>query len=202
MKIDGLHLDALTEIFNVGAGRAAASLSEIVGEEVKLSVPEVKFYHRNDISAGTLSLTGARVGAVRQRFSGQLNLDASLMFREERALEIVQDMLHSQMGLEDLVEFEQEAMCELGNIIMNGCMAAISDLLAIPFASTLPEYLVDDAGAVLKTLASSSSQPVILVLHMDLTIEKRAIHGYLVFLLSSDSLNELLDALNRFLDRI
>ncbi|MGR9682046.1 chemotaxis protein CheC, partial [Escherichia coli] len=31
--------DALTEIFNVGAGRAAQSLSEIVGDEVRLSVP-------------------------------------------------------------------------------------------------------------------------------------------------------------------
>ena len=37
-----LHLDALTEVFNIGAGRAAASLSEIVGDEVKLSVPLIE----------------------------------------------------------------------------------------------------------------------------------------------------------------
>lgn len=202
MNLSALQLDALTEVFNVGAGQAAANLSEIVGDEVRLSVPRIQFTQRTEVSADTLALSDVRVGSVRQRFSGPFSLDASLLFKEEGALEIVQEMIGSQVSVHDLVDFEQEAMCELGNIILNGCMSAIADVLQVELSSTLPEYTVDASDVVVKHLLSDLNQPVILVLYIDLTIEKRQTHGYLVFLLSSSSLAELVAALDRFLGRI
>ncbi|MDB5894646.1 MAG: chemotaxis protein CheC [Rhodoferax sp.] len=199
MTLTELQLDALTEVFNVGAGQAAANLSEIVGDEVRLSVPRIQFNARAEVNASTLSLANQRVGSVRQRFSGPFSLDASLLFREEGALEIVQEMIGSQVSMGDLVEFEQEAMCELGNIILNGCMSAIADMLHVQLSSTLPEYTVDASDVVVAHLLSDMTQPVVLVLFIDLAIEKRQTHGYLVFLLTSSSLAELVAALDRFL---
>jgi chemotaxis protein CheC len=202
MTLTELQLDALTEVFNVGAGQAAASLSEIVGDEVLLSVPRIQFYDRSEVNADILSLTGGRLGAVRQNFGGPFSLDATLLFREEKALEIVQEMLGSQVSVEDLVDFEHEAMCELGNVILNACLSAIADMLSIDLSSTLPEYSVDGADTVIGKLMSDETQPVVLVLHIDLTIEKRDTRGYLVFLLSASSLEGLVSALDAFLSRI
>jgi chemotaxis protein CheC len=199
MTLTDLQLDALTEVFNVGAGQAAANLSEVVGDEVRLSVPRIQFTNRAEVSASTLSLANERVGSVRQRFTGPFSLDASLLFKEEGALEIVQEMIGSQVSMGDLVDFEQEAMCELGNIILNGCMSAIADLLKVELSSTLPEYTVDASDVVVDALLSDITQPVIMVLYIDLAIEKRQTHGYLVFLLTSSSLVELVAALDRFL---
>lgn len=197
-----LQADALAEIFNVGAGHAAASLSEIVGDEVLLSIPRIAFCRREELGANLQALQGDRLGAVRQDFSGPFTVNASLLFTEDKALEIVREMLGSQVGLDDLPEFEQEAMCELGNIILNACMAAISDMLGIEMASTLPDYHVDRMDVVLDELTADMGQPVVLVLHIDLTIEKRATHGALVFLLSSTSFHELIAAVDKFLARI
>ncbi|BDT67700.1 cheY-P phosphatase CheC [Comamonadaceae bacterium OS-1] len=202
MTLSELQLDALTEVFNVGAGQAAASLSEIVGDEVLLSVPRIQFFDRTDVNAEMLSLNGGRLGAVRQKFGGPFSLDATLLFREEKALEIVQEMLGSQVSVEDLVDYEHEAMCELGNVILNACLSAIADMLGINLSSTLPEYSVDGADTVIGKLMSDETQPVVLVLHIDLTIEKRDTQGYLVFLLSASSLEGLLAALDAFLSRI
>lgn len=202
MTLSDLQLDALTEVFNVGAGQAAASLSEIVGDEVLLSVPRIQFFDRTDVNAEMLSLQGGRLGAVRQKFGGPFGLDATLLFREEKALEIVQEMLGSQVSVEDLVDFEHEAMCELGNVILNSCLSAIADMLGVSLTSTLPEYSVDGADTVIGKLMSDETQPVVLVLHIDLTIEKRDTQGYLVFLLSSNSLEGLVAALDAFLSRI
>nr|WP_315240041.1 chemotaxis protein CheC [uncultured Albidiferax sp.] len=202
MTLSELQLDALTEVFNVGAGQAAASLSEIVGDEVLLSVPRIQFFERTAVNAEMLSLHGGRLGAVRQKFGGPFSLDATLLFREEKALEIVQEMLGSQVSVEDLVDFEHEAMCELGNVILNACLSAIADMLAIDLSSTLPEYSVDGADTVIGKLMSDETQPVVLVLHIDLTIEKRDTQGYLVFLLSASSLEGLVAALDVFLSRI
>lgn len=200
--LNELQTDALAEMFNVGAGQAAASLSEIVGDEVLLSIPRIAFCRRDELGSNLSSLRSDRLGAVRQDFSGAFTVKASLLFTEDKALEIVREMLGSHVSVDDLPEFEQEAMCELGNIILNACMASISEMLGIEMTSTLPHYQVDRADVVLQDLTADMQQPVVLVLHIDLTIEKRQTHGALVFLLSSASFHELLAAVDRFLSRI
>lgn len=197
-----LQIDTLTEIFNIGAGRAASSLSEIVGDQVMLSVPRVQLYQSSEINADVLSLNSPRLGAVKQHFSGPFNADAMLLFTEERALEIVHDMMGSQVSIEDVAEFEQEAMCELGNIILNACLSSMADILELTLDSSLPVYSVGETNAVLQQIILDANQPIMLVLHIDLAIEKRHSQGYLVFLLSSSSLQELLAHIDHFISGI
>lgn len=202
MVLSVTQLDALTEIFNIGAGRAASSLSDIVGDEVLLSVPRVMFYRANEVNAGVLSLSSARLGSVKQEFKGPFTVAASLLFTEERALEIVQEMLGSQVLREDLVEYEQEAMCEVGNIILNACLSAMADTLGISFESTLPEYSSDVPDVVIERIVSDPDNPMMLILHMNMIIEKRRSQGTLIFWLSSSSLDELIEHLDQFLKRM
>ncbi|MDO9048638.1 MAG: chemotaxis protein CheC [Methylobacter sp.] len=201
-SLSELHLDALAEIFSIGAGRAALSLSEIVGDEVHISVPYVQVINSEDINATTLSLNSGRFGAVSQYFSGPFNAEAVLLFTEEQALKIVSDMMGSQMGIDELAEFEHEAMCELGNIILNACLSAMADILHFTLESSLPSYRVASADEILHRLKKNSNQPYVMVLHIDLTIEKRHTTGNLVFLLSSTSLTNLVIHINQFLGSI
>jgi len=61
-----IELDALTEVFNVGAGRAAQSLSEIVGDGVRLSVPSIEILKSNEVNAKVLALSHSRFATVSQ----------------------------------------------------------------------------------------------------------------------------------------
>jgi len=201
-SLSEIQIDALTEIFNIGAGRAASSLSEIVGDEVHLSVPCVQLYQSSEINAETLSLNSPRLSAVKQSFSGPFDADAMLLFTEERAMEIVHDMMASQVGIEDVAEYEQEAMCELGNIILNACLSSIADMLNLTLNSSLPVYSVGETNAVLRKIILETNQPLILILHIDLAIEKRHLQGYLVFLLSSSSLQKFLTHIDHFISGI
>lgn len=197
-----LHLDALAEIFSIGAGRAALSLSEIVGDEVRISVPSVQIINSEDINSATLSLNSGRFGAVTQHFSGPFDAEAVLLFTEEQALKIVSDMMGSQISIEQLAEFEDEAMCELGNIILNACLSAMADILSFTLDSSLPDYNVASADEILYRLKQNSNQPYVLVLHIDLAIEKRHTAGNLVFLLSSSTLTNLVTHIDQFLGNI
>ncbi len=201
-KLSDLHLDALSEVFNIGAGRAAASLSEIVNEEVKLSVPSVEFRKCTELNAKVLSLDQSQLGVVRQQFSGLFNADASLLFTEESALEIMRDMMGSQMSIEELAEFEQEAMCELGNIILNACLSAMADMLAIELESSLPSYQVCNCDDLIDNIIGTEDQMYIMILHIDLEIERRQVNGKLIFLFSSSSLNLLHTKIDNFLNTI
>jgi chemotaxis protein CheC len=197
-----LHLDALSEVFNVGAGRAAASLSDIVGEEVRLSVPSVEIRKSSEIDVSSMGLQSDRFGAVHQTFSGSFEAEAILLFTEEHALKIVRDMMGSQISLEDLAEFEQEAMCELGNIILNACLSAMADMLSIPLNCSLPDYSVASTEEIFRRVSNDLQQPYVLLLHIDLAIESRHSEGHLIFLLSSTSLADLVTQLDRFLGAV
>ena len=201
-KLTELHLDALSEVFNVGAGRAAASLSEIVNDVVKLSVPKVELKKTSETDISVMSLSSERFGAVTQKFSGPFDANAMLLFTEEHALEIVRDMMGSQISIEELAEFEQEAMCELGNIILNACLSSMADMLKISLDSSLPTYRIASSAEIFDAISNDADMPFILVLHIDLTIESRHSEGQLIFLLSSASLKNLIAHIERFLGDI
>ncbi|MFZ6693315.1 chemotaxis protein CheC [Undibacterium sp. SXout20W] len=202
ISLNELHLDALSEVFNVGAGRAAASLSEIVGDEVRLSVPSVEIRKSSEIDKAVMGLDSERFGAVHQTFTGAFEAEAILLFTEAHALEIVRDMMGSQISIEDLAEFEQEAMCELGNIILNACLSAMADMLNIPMNCSLPDYTVATIEDIFQRVSTEDDEPYLLLLHIDLAIEKRHSEGHLIFVLSSTSLRELVSQIERFLGAI
>lgn len=198
--LSNLQLDALIEIFNVGAGRAASSLSGIVGDEVKLSVPSIEIVRPDDVDSRLIAQNSGKFSVISQHFSGPFEAEAVLLFTEENTLEIVRDMMGSQMSIEELADFEQEAMCELGNIILNACLSAMADMLGITMDSSLPDYNVESMQDVMSRIAGSGDQPYILLLHIDLAIEKRYTEGHLIFLLSSASLDNLVTQIQHFID--
>jgi len=201
--LNEIERDALTEIFNVGAGRAAQSLSEIVGDEVRLSVPSVEVLRTDAIDEQVLPRTRGRFATVSQKFDGPFDAEAVLLFTEDRALSIVRDMMGSQMSLDELAEFEREAMCELGNIILNACLSAMADMLEITLNSSLPQYLVSSPEDITVRLAATrNDDSYVLVLHIDLVIEKHQTDGHLIFLLSSSSLHALVENVQRYLGKI
>jgi len=197
-----MQRDALAEVFNIGAGRAASSISEIVGDEVKLSVPAIEVKKSTEISPEILALNDGKFGTVRQDFSGPFDAAAMLLFSEENALEIVRDMMGSQMSLDELAEFEQEAMCELGNIILNACLSAMADMLSISLNSSLPCYTISSCDEILYAITGNATQDYILVLNIALTSAKRQSQGHLMLLLSSASLTHLIRHVDRFLSGI
>src|SRR5476651_680077 len=89
-NLSELENDALVEIFNIGVGQAAASMSAIVHEEVTMSVPAISFMHR---AAAAVLLgrgdhdRGANV-RVSQDFRGAFETEAIPMVPEEKSLEI------------------------------------------------------------------------------------------------------------------
>jgi len=114
----------------------------------------------------------------------------------------VRDMLGSTLSIEELSELEQETMCEVGNIILNACLSAMADVLGVSFEATLPSYSIDSLGTLLRNSIEDPGQPLMLVLNIDMIIERRNTQGFLAFLLSYPSLDMLMAHIDRFLGKI
>ena len=197
-----LQSDALVEIFNIGVGQAANSMSQIVGEAITLSVPIIELLpDGNKANAISSIVRNPLICAVSQEFTGGISSRAFLIFPEGKTREIVRRMVGESVSAEELSEMEQEALSEIGNIILNSCFSSMSDLLQVDFESSLPTYHFGLVGDVL-TEQQDIDNNLLLLLHIDFSMPSDQINGYLVFLLTLPSFKELIDHIDRFLSGI
>ena len=200
MKLAPLELDALTELFNMGVGHAADALSQLAGEPVLLSIPEVQLLPKAEVIRQLTRGDDKRVSAVRQGFHGDLVTDAILMFPAEQSLQLVQIMVGGQVPLEDLGEMEQEALAEIGNILLNSVVASLADSLELTLDGSLPEVELGVVSDVL--LAEQDVDVPLLSLQVRFEIATRSIRGYLAFLLDMRSTGLLEERVAAFIRQL
>jgi chemotaxis protein CheC len=200
-QLTELQHDALVEMFNQGVGQAAAAMSRIVNEEVTMSVPMVLFQSRAEVAKTLGSSEGRRICAIAQQFNGAFNTEAFLMFPEEKSLEIVRLMVGQSLSLEELSEMEQEAMSEIGNIILNSCMATLANASGRELQGSLPMYHVGTSNDI---LGQNGKQwdGVVLTLKIDFNIERHHIYGYVAFLLDMPALQDLQHYIDGYLAKL
>ncbi|WP_211243324.1 chemotaxis protein CheC [Chitiniphilus eburneus] len=197
--LNPLQQDTLTEFFNIAMGRAAATLSRMVSEEVSLSVPQMRFVRRSE-AADLIGATEDRVCSVMQTLRGHFAADAMLIFPETRSLEIVRVMIGDTLPLEDITEMEQEAMTEVGNIILNACIGTLSNLLDGDFTIGLPSFRVGSCSEILNGFRPALDE-LVLLLHINFSVERYAIQGYVVFLQDVAAFSSFVESIDRFLER-
>ena len=184
-----LELDALTEVVNIGVSRAATNLRDMVGQQVFLSVPSVSI--TSPVRAAELLGNRDRsvLVAVRQGFEGEFSGSALLIFPEKNSLELVRVVAGGDLSLEDILELEEEALAEIGNVILNGCMATIANLLNRRLIISLPEILTGSAADLFHN--TPSLQEFVLFIHIDFIIRGHELSGYLAMVMDVPSLEAL-----------
>lgn len=197
VKLDADQLDALSEVFNIGVGKAAAAMSGLVGDEVLLSVPHVSLLTVSE-AAQELNAANPRLYAVRQPFDGHFKGDALLIFPSEKSLEIVRIVAGQSVPDSELSSLERDAMAEVGNVMLNACIAALADLLKNDFEVGPPDVDIGDGRSILRTRIQNH---LVVFLHIRFELKTSEIAGFVVFVLNTTSLESLRHSLDRLLGR-
>ena len=193
--------DAVTEILNVAIGQAAASLSQMVEDEVTLSVPVVEFLSPA-AAAARLDEATCRLDsvAVRQRFQSSFSGDILLIFPEDRSLDLVRSLLGSTLPLASLTELEQEALLEIGNIILNACLGSLANQLDISIESSLPAYVRGKGARILDSKHPDTE--LVMFLQVDFALTAKGVQGYLAFVMDIASARHFSVAVGDYIARI
>ena len=146
-ELNSLELDTLREVGSIGTGNAATALSALIGEEVRIELPEVRIMEYNEAIewiGGPEEITAG----VLVKMSGQID---GIMLSVQQ-LEFVNLILNSMLGktVEDymgLHEMECSALIEVGNIMISTFINALSGLADIKIDLTVPAFTVDMQGA-------------------------------------------------------
>ncbi len=190
-----LELDALTEAFNVGVGSAAAVLSKMVGAEVVLSVPELRVVDKAAALASFGLAVSDRICAVVQPYGGAFESRALLMFTEARSYDLVRAVVPDYMTDMQMGDMAQDALIEVGNLVLDACLTAVGDLLACTLTTRVPALVKGEAGEVMAQMEGNE----MMLLHMLFSIKDKNIDGYVGFLLDQQAMQALQQAVARFL---
>jgi len=193
--------DALLEAFNAALGRAAGSLSRLMHETIALTAPQLDLLPADGVVARIKALTDERVAAVVQRFEDDLAAHALLLFPQSRALEVVRLAVGGLVGEEDLSELEEEAISEVGNILLNSCMAVLANRLQMQLRTAPPAYVLDMPEHFLAGHGGPGDGAVLMI-HMIMTVESRDLATYAAFLLDTRANAVLAAAVDRHLASI
>ena len=199
-ELTDIEQDALAEIANMGVSRAASNLRQMVGEQVLLSVPSVKIVTREAASKLVERENVTKLVAVQQSFEGPFAGRALLIFPETQSLELVRSIVGDQHSLEDVIDLEQEALAETGNIILNACLATIANVLQRTMRMSLPSVVRGDGATLFAD--SDAGGNLVLFLYIDFMIKKRDMHGFIALLMDLPSIAALKAIVHDFIDRV
>jgi chemotaxis protein CheC len=194
-----IEQDALAEIANMGVSRAANSLRKMVGEQVLLSVPAVKIVTRQEASKLVERNDAKKLVAVQQSFDGPFDGRALLIFPASQSLELVRAIVGEQHSLEDVIDLEHEALAETGNIILNGCLATIANVLHQTIRVSLPSIIRGDGATLFDVEGAALEGSFVLFLYIDFNIKKRNVRGFIALLMDLPSIAALKEILRDFI---
>jgi len=189
--LNDLERDALTELVNIGVSHAAASLRKMVGRMVLLSVPAIEIIGHPDAASLISERETGELVAVRQDFSGAFSGRALLIFPEANGLQLVRAVMGENISAAEAAEMEAEALAETGNIILNGCLGTMANMLRQPLTMTLPEVFHTKGAGLFDLERQAAEDGLILFLYINFSVLDRDLRGYIAMLLDLKSMDAL-----------
>src|SRR6476469_5950718 len=177
--ISEVERDALCELANVAMARAATSIRRMVGRQILLSVPTCDILSPEAAAERLAKPGNPHLVAVRQDFSGAFTGRALLIFPEQSSLELMHAILGRQIPAADILDLEDEALAETGNIILNSWVATIANLLKQNLKMSLPVVVRCDG----QRMFENSSSSLVLFLHIRFEIHQKEISGYVALIM-------------------
>lgn len=196
MNLKPDQIDALKELINIGVGKAAAVLSEMIECHITLQVPFIKILTRDTLQQEIESLGLDRISAVKQGFKGSFTGTAALVFPPDSASKLVNVLTNEGPGTPDLDSVMAGTLSEVGNIVINGVMGSIANVLKQHINYSLPTYMEDVIGNLLDTHEVHHYTAFILAT-TQFIVEQLHIQGNIILIFETGSFDALIAAIDQ-----
>lgn len=202
MELTYTQKDALTELINIGYGRAAGALSELTGYRITLEVPRIAMHAIEEIAPQLTRMVAGEVASVTQVFSGPVAGNALLLLDERAAVmlsELLTDEVAPSKGFDSGA---REIITEVGNILLNALLGVFGNLLQVQISFAVPRLRVDTIDSVLQSITVQDEElRFALMIHTRFRLRANNVSGYLIIILGITSLDRMLAELEKWEER-
>ncbi len=150
MELTADELDALKELINIGVGNAAGMLNEMIQFPIQLEIPDIELLSSIELQRELKERFGIELLSVVQlAFSGSFSGSAQLLFPTESAVNLVSVLTGEDKASLDLDSLKISTLSEVGNMVINGVMGSISNILDQPLDYAVPYYAEEEIEELL-----------------------------------------------------
>ncbi|KHK01864.1 chemotaxis protein CheC [Desulfovibrio sp. TomC] len=191
MPLSSLQLDIMQELINIGVGRAAGMLNQMVNTHIQLQVPVLRVLTPNQLAALYATRPNSVFSAVQLSFTGQFAGISALIFPPKSADKLINVVLGNgaMPGADD--SMRTATLQEVGNIVLNGVMGSIANILGEPLRYSPPDYIEADISSII-----GQGNGMILVASTQFSMKDHLIDGEVLIIFSLSSFDSLLSAID------
>jgi chemotaxis protein CheC len=188
------HRDALQEVANIAMGEAGASLAQLLGTFVRLSVPRIQISGAASLPdlLGKLLGSGQRVTAVRQSFLSRVQGEAIVLFGEAGCAEVA-DLMGYESSL--AAGERREVLLDVANMLVGACLGGIFRQFHIDPGFSAPSLLAENTPCEELLDARTLNWSHALMVEVHFGLETSTFSCHLVLLLPERSIDAIRDAL-------
>lgn len=140
--------DALKEIGNICAGNAATALSQLLDRKISIVVPRILFLPIEQVPQAVGGVDKLVVGLM-LRVLGDLPSNIIFIFSQKDAIALASLLTGKQVSNSSIMtDLERSALKEVGVILANAYLGALGSFVGLGLVPTVPELIVDMAGAI------------------------------------------------------
>lgn len=194
MKLSERQIEALTEIIRLGMGRGAGVLNAMLQSQATLQVAHVRILSLDQYLA-QLGFPGSdHVSAVQLGYQGSFSGKAQLVFPTAGAARLVTMLTGETLDSDDFDLIQAGTLSEVGNIVINGVMGTLSQILGQHFVYSVPTYLEEQADHLL-CAPDRGTVFTILLARTRFSLETHQIEGDLLLSFEAGALETMVEAL-------
>ena len=197
MTVNRVDHDALTELFNIGLHKAAASLSELTGQRIIVDLPRLWVCPIDETHVRLRELIEGELATVHQVFMGSVSGDAVLVLEYENASRLAALLTHGDVAVDGrLDQSAREVLAEVGNVILSSCLSAFGDMLHVAVSFSVPRIHVESLEGLLRSLkVESDEMHYTLLAATRFRLTEGEVGGYLMIAVGISSLDLISKAL-------
>ena len=196
VQSNGIYMDVLKELGNIGAGNATTALSQMVNCKIDMDVPRVRILSFDELSN---IFGGPEIPVIGVLFKLSMDMDGMMLFLLDiKSAKALANLL--MMGMspgEDLSEMDISTLQEVGNIISGAYVYSLSEMTNMTIWTSVPYLARDMAGAVLSVpsaeIAKTADEAVIIE-----TVFKDGeddINGFFILIPEQKSFDDMMEKL-------
>ncbi|MDX8407975.1 MAG: hypothetical protein R8L58_06275 [Mariprofundaceae bacterium] len=187
--------DVLTELINIGVWHAASTLNVLIGHKVSLVVPEVKILAMDQLSEALPEQTRQSLATVSMKFHGDFDGYSSLIFPTDSASILITSLTDEAPDSDELDEMRSGTLTEVGNILLNGVMGSISNMLNTTLGYCVPEYHETSMHKLVQRNCGDAD--TFLLARTNFAIDNLKVEGYVIMFFRIESFHRLMKTINR-----
>jgi chemotaxis protein CheC len=195
-RLTDIQIDTIREISNIGMGHAATALSQMVNEQVNITVPQAMIVDMLNVGS-VLGGSDLPVAAAYVQVMGQARGHLVLVFPIDDAALLIQLIAPGAETnvLED--EMARSAIQEIGNILASSFLRSLAEITQLNLLPTVPAVAVDYAGSIISYVVSSMYEITekLVAVNTEFDVGGMRVAGHCIFVPEPGSLHTILQSL-------